>query len=217
MVGGVAHEINNPLMGILNYVEYAKDKATDPKSQEVLGNALHEIHRIKKIVSNMLVFIHPNDTQLETCNAQEVVTRTLALLEGQLKNGAIQIQVDIASNLPPLQCDAGSLEQVLVNLLLNARDALSCQAEQRISIEGRHEQGQVLLSICDNGPGIPESLQNKVFDPFFTTKPVGKGTGLGLSVSRQLLEAAGGTISHYSANGYGCCFRVACTAVSKPE
>jgi C4-dicarboxylate-specific signal transduction histidine kinase len=101
--------------------------------------------------------------------------------------------------------------------LLNARDALSCQAEQRISIEGRHEQGQVLLSICDNGPGIPESLQNKVFDPFFTTKPVGKGTGLGLSVSRQLLEAAGGTISHYSANGYGCCFRVACTAVSKPE
>ena len=142
MVGGVAHEINNPLMGILNYVEYAQDKATDPRSQEVLGNALHEIHRIKKIVSNMLVFIRPNDTQLETCSAHEVVTRTLTLLEVQLKNSAVQIQVDIASDLPPLRCDAGSVEQVLVNLLLNARDALAGQTEQRILIEGRMSKGR---------------------------------------------------------------------------
>ena len=208
MVGGVAHEINNPLMGILNYVEYARDKADDPKSREVLGDALHEIHRIKKIVSNMLVFIRSDSAQQESCSVQETVARTLTLLEGELRKSAVHIQIEMDADLPPAKCAADSLQQVLVNLLLNARDALAGQAEQFVCITGKHEDGEIILSICDNGPGIPEAIRQKVFDPFFTTKPVGKGTGLGLSVSRHLVEAASGNISLHCNNGYGCCFRV---------
>lgn len=217
MVGGVAHEINNPLMGIMNYVEYARDKAADPKSQEVLNNALHEIHRIKKIVSNMLIFIRPKDTQRETCSVQETVTRTLALLEGELRKNAIETQVDIAANLPQLECDAGCLQQVLVNLLLNARDAMAGQAEQRIRITACYDQEQITLSICDTGPGIPVTIRNRIFDPFFTTKSVGKGTGLGLSVSKHLLHAEGATINLHQEHGYGCCFRVVFAVAKKTK
>ena len=220
MVGGVAHEINNPLMGILNYVEFARDNAADPKAKKVLEDALHEIHRIKKIVANMLVFIRSDSTHQESCNAQETVTRTLSLLEGELRKSAVQIRVEMNEDLPPVKCDAGSLQQVLVNLILNARDALAGQAGQAgqsIRIAGIHEDGKVVLSVCDNGPGIPEAIRHKIFDPFFTTKPVGKGTGLGLSVSRHLVELAGGTIKLYQQDSYGCCFRVAFSAILNPR
>ncbi|NNM80350.1 MAG: hypothetical protein HKM01_07845 [Gallionella sp.] len=208
MVGGVAHEINNPLMGLINYVEFAHDHTADPKSKQVLEDALHEIQRIKKIVANMLVFLRSDVTHQESCSAQDIVARTLVLLEGELKKGDVQVEVDMEPYLPPVKCNAGSLQQVLVNLILNARDALAGQAEQHIRITGVDDDGKVVLSVCDNGPGIPEAVRDKIFDHFFTTKPVGKGTGLGLSVSRHLVEQAGGTIKLYSENGFGCCFRV---------
>ena len=208
MVGGVAHEINNPLMGILNYVEFARDNAGDAKSKQVLEDTLHEIHRIKKIVANMLVFIRPDSAHPEYCDAREAVARTLTLLEGALKNNAIHIRVEMEPDLPPVKCGAGSLQQILINLILNSRDALAGQAEQAIHITGVHEDGEIILSVCDNGPGIPEAIRDKIFDPFFTTKPIGQGTGLGLSVSRQLVEQAGGTIRIYPRDSYGCCLRV---------
>ena len=208
MVGGVAHEINNPLMGILNYVEYAKDKATDTKSIEVLDKALHEINRIKKIVSNMLVFIRPENAHQENCSVQETVKQTIALLEGELTKNAVQVRVELPEDLPPVRCGAVSLQQVLINLLLNARDAIAEQAEQRILIAGTYENGKIILSVCDNGPCIPDDIRQKIFDPFFSTKPVGKGTGLGLSVSRHLVEEVGGSINLQYEQGYGCCFHV---------
>ncbi|MBW8079223.1 MAG: hypothetical protein GJU76_14380 [Gallionella sp.] len=218
MVGGVAHEINNPLMGLLNYIEFAHDHTADPKTKQVLDDAMHEIQRIKKIVANMLVFLRSDVTHQESCSAQDIVARTLVLLESELRKGAVQVDVDMEPYLPPVKCDAGSLQQVLVNLILNARDALAEQAEQHIRITGVYEDGQVVLSVCDNGPGIPEAIQDKIFDHFFTTKPAGKGTGLGLSVSRHLVEAAGGTIKLYSKSGYGCCFRVTFdTFLDQPE
>ena len=208
MVGGVAHEINNPLMGILNYVEYAKDKATDTKSFEVLGKALHEINRIKKIVGNMLVFIRSESAHQESCSVRETVKQTLALLEGEFTKNAVQVRVELPEDLPPVRCGAGSLQQVLINLLLNARDAIAEQAEQRITIAGTHENGKITLSVCDNGPCVPDEIRQKIFDPFFSTKPVGKGTGLGLSVSRRLVEEVGGSVSLHREHGYGCCFQV---------
>ena len=218
MVGGVAHEINNPLMGILNYVEFARDNAADPKAKQVLEDALHEVHRIKKIVANMLVFIRSDSMHQESCSVQETVVRTLILLGGELKKSAVQIGVKMDSDLPPVKCDAGSLQQVLVNLILNARDALAGQSEQHIRITGVYDDGKVILSVCDNGPGIPEAIRDKIFDPFFTTKPVGKGTGLGLSVSRHLVELAGGTIKFNPQDSCGCCFGVAFAAfLDQPE
>jgi|SRR5450830_48209 len=208
MVGGVAHEINNPLMGVMNYVEHARDKATDASSKEVLNNALHEIDRIKKIVSNMLVFVRPDAGQQESCSLPETVNRTVDLLQSELTKNAVQVQIDLPQDLPLIQCSAGSLQQVLVNVLLNARDAIAGQTQPRITISARLEGGQVILSVCDNGPGISDEIRERIFDPFFTTKPVGKGTGLGLSVSRHLMQEVGGSISTDNQQGSGCCFRL---------
>lgn len=208
MVGGVAHEINNPLMGILNYVEYARDKATDSKSKEVLEDALHEINRIKNIVRNMLVFIRADSSHQERCCVQETVKQTLALLEGELRRNSVQVHLQLPEAAQSVKCSAGSLQQMLLNLMLNARDAIAEQEDQHITIIGQHEDGKVVLLICDNGPGIPPGMLEKIFDPFFTTKPVGKGTGLGLSVSRHLIEEVGGSINPHLVQGYGCCFRL---------
>lgn len=208
MVGGVAHEINNPLMGILNYVEYAKEKATDKKAIEVLNDALHEIHRIRKIVRNMLVFIRADTSNQENCSIPDALKQTLSLLEGELHKNAVQIQVNLPNDIPLVKCSAGSLQQVLLNLIINARDAIAGQDEQRIAITGQHENDKVTLMVCDNGPGIPPEVKDRIFDPFFTTKPVGKGTGLGLSVSRHLVEEVGGSISLRAEQGRGCCFQL---------
>jgi PAS domain S-box-containing protein len=196
MVGGVAHEINNPLMGVMNYVEYARDKAIDPKSIEVLGSALHEIDRIREIVQHMLVFVRTDGAHQVRCNVHDSVKQTAALLEGEFRKNAVQLQIDLPEDLPLVKCSAGSLQQVLVNLLLNARDAVAGQAEQRITIRGQHMDGKIILSVCDNGPGVKDDIRQKIFDPFFTTKPIGKGTGLGLAVSQQLVEEVGGSLSY---------------------
>ena len=208
MVGGVAHEINNPLMGVMNYVEYAMNKAVDAKSIEVLGSALHEIDRIRIIVQHMLVFVRADSDQQAICNVLDSVKRTVALLEGEFRKNALQLQVDLPLDLPQVKCSAGSLQQVLVNLLLNARDAIADQAVQRITISGQKQDGEVILSVCDNGPGISDEIRNKLFDPFFTTKPIGKGTGLGLAVSRQLLEEVGGRLSYNENAVQGDCFQL---------
>ena len=208
MVGGVAHEINNPLMGVMNYVEYAKNKAVDAKSIEVLGNALHEIDRIRVIVQHMLVFVRADSDHHAICNVHDSVRRTAALLEGEFRKNAVQLQIDLPVNLPQVKCSAGSLQQVLVNLLLNARDAVAGQSEQRITISGRHQGGEILLTVCDNGPGIGDEIRKKIFDPFFTTKPIAKGTGLGLAVSRQLLEEVGGSLSYNENQTPGACFQL---------
>jgi signal transduction histidine kinase len=217
LVGGVAHEINNPLMGVLNFVEYAADKATDSKSREVLGQALHEIHRIKMIVRNMLMFVGTNTDPSGRCDISAVVNQTLLLLAGELKNSSIELGTDLPQNLPQVVCAADSLQQVLVNLLLNARDALREHAQPRIAICARQHGAQVVLTVADNGPGIPEALLSRVFDPFFTTKPPGQGTGLGLSVSLGLIEETGGSIKARQNEGHGCCMQIELNAQMLPK
>jgi C4-dicarboxylate-specific signal transduction histidine kinase len=209
LVGGVAHEINNPLMGVMNYVEFAQEKTSDTKISNILGQALHEIGRIKSIVRNMLIYVRTNASPTDTCHISETLNQTLLLLAGELKKTNVQINLDLAEPLPAICFGADSLQQVLINLLLNARDALSKTTEPRIDIVARVNNDTVLeLSICDNGQGIPEALLTRIFDPFFTTKPPGKGTGLGLSVSHRLIEEAGGHIMVYNGENGGCCMKL---------
>lgn len=208
MVGGVAHEINNPLMGLMNYVEYAKEKSTDGKTVEVLGMAMHEIERIRKIVQNMLIFVRVDSNAAARCNVAEAVRHTVNLLGGELQKHAIQLHIEIADNTVNIKCSAGTLQQVLVNLLLNARDAVAEQTEKIITIRQHCEHGKATISVCDNGHGVSPEVRHKIFVPFFTTKPVGKGTGLGLAVSRQLIEAAGGDLICDENVKEGACFNV---------
>lgn len=217
MVGGVAHEINNPLMGIMNYVEFARDNAVDAKSKEVLDNALHEINRIKKIVQNMLVFVRVDNSPEDRCNMAEAVMQTTALLDGEIKKHVLQLQIDLPEGMPQVRCSSGSLQQVLVNLLLNARDAVAQQDDRRIIIRAEQVGGKVMLSVCDNGAGVSDDVRHKIFVPFFTTKPVGKGTGLGLAVSRQLLEQVGGSLRLHDEQGFGACFRLELEVAEQTE
>jgi C4-dicarboxylate-specific signal transduction histidine kinase len=195
MVGGVAHEINNPLMGLLSYVEYARDKATDAKSVEVLDSALHEVNRIKKIVQNMLVFVRSDSAAAGACNVALVAQQALSLFAGELKKHDIAIEISLPDDLPLAHCDSGGLQQVLLNLLLNARDAVADRANKRIGIRAEQDDAGIRLHVSDNGHGIAPEVRDKLFTPFFTTKPVGKGTGLGLAVSRQLMEHMDGTVT----------------------
>ncbi|MCQ8106051.1 AAA family ATPase [Methylomonas sp. SURF-2] len=208
LVGGVAHEINNPLMGIMNFVEFVHDRTDDAKSKQILAQALQQILRIKKIVSNMLVFMRGKAAPSGHCSFAEVLEQTLLLLEGELRKAAIEVQIRIPADLPPILCAAESLQQILVNLLINARDALADTAQAKIEIAAGHDRQAVTVSIIDNGPGVAPDLQNRIFDPFFTTKPPGKGTGLGLSVTRRLMQDSGGSIAMESQAGAGCRIRL---------
>ncbi len=208
LVGGVAHEINNPLMGVMNFVEFAADRSTDEKSKEVLDQALQQIHRIKKIVSNMLLFVHNRSIPSGNCRIAEVIRQSLLLLEGELSQNGIAVEVDGADDLPAIRCSADSMQQILVNLIINARDALADSPQPQIKIMVRPMEEILELSVSDNGSGIPTDVQSKIFDPFFTTKPPGKGTGLGLSVIRRLVQDVGGNIQVESIDGHGCCMRL---------
>ncbi|MCK9609420.1 MAG: AAA family ATPase [Methylomonas sp.] len=208
LVGGVAHEINNPLMGVMNFVEFVADRTDDPKSKQILDQALQQILRIKKIVSNMLVFMHSKSTTGGHCSFSEVLDQTLLLLDGELRHAAIPVELQLPENLPDIACPAECLQQILVNLLINARDALLNSAHPKIEIVAILNAQTLAISINDNGPGISPEIQNRMFDPFFTTKAPGKGTGLGLSVTRRLVQDGGGSINIESQPGNGCRIRI---------
>lgn len=204
LVGGVAHEINNPLMGVMNFVEFVADRSNEPKTKEILNQAMQQLQRIKNIVSNMLVFMHSKSIPSGNCSVAEVLGQTQLLLAGELRKKTISIQTEIPVNLPNIACTAESLQQVLVNLLINARDALSDTKNPQILISAHAASKIVEISVADNGPGISEETQSRMFDPFFTTKPPGKGTGLGLSVTQRLMQDCNGTITVDSKVGEGC-------------
>ena len=208
LVGGVAHEINNPLMGVMNFVEFVADRTEDAKSKDVLNQAMVHIQRIKKIVSNMLVFIRTQATPTGHCSVAEVLKQTLLLLEGELRKTRVQLHIDIPEDLPDIACNSDSLQQILVNLLINARDALLEQQQAEISIVAYTCGEQIEIKLSDNGPGISNEIQNRIFDPFFTTKAPGKGTGLGLSVTRRLIQDNGGSINVESQVNQGCQMRL---------
>jgi C4-dicarboxylate-specific signal transduction histidine kinase len=143
LVGGVAHEINNPLMGVMNFVEFVADRTGDAKLKEILNQALQQIHRIKKIVSNMLVFVHSKTLQTGNCEVPEVIRQSLLLLEGELRKTGVQVEVEAADDLPAIQCSAESLQQILVNLIINARDALAGSQQPVIKIVANPIEGML--------------------------------------------------------------------------
>lgn len=199
LAAGVAHEVNNPLMGLIGYVGQARRKAEEPGAvTDLLDRADREILRIQRIVKNMLGFARrPAEPAPQgRCEVAEIVGAALSLAGADLRAQGIAVETGDLDRLPPVACSGDDLEQVVLNLVINARDALveSGREPRRIAFRGREEGGTVELAVHDSGDGIPESMRSKVFDPFYSTKPVGKGTGLGLTVCYQLVERAGGRI-----------------------
>ena len=215
LAGGVAHEINNPLMVILGRTELTlMDEGIVSEARENLDTIRQETERIAEIVHSLLTFSRKSrQEKIEVISVNDVLERTLMLSEHQLTLGNVRVTKELDLDLPEIRTNPGQLQQVFMNLIINAHHAMPDGGELTIRTSALPED-RVFIEIEDTGCGIsPESL-DRVFDPFFTTKEEGKGTGLGLSVSRNIVESQGGNIGVQSTVGVGTVFRVVLPQVS---
>ena len=223
MAAGVAHEINNPLNVILQKTGWMEDllEEEDIKGSEnfeefqtSVQKIEEHVERARKVVHNMLGFARKMEPRLEDVDINDTINQTVTILENFARTNNIEIQTDLSGRLPIIASDQAQLQQVFLNLLTNAIDAIG--KDGLIEIKSRRLDSRICISIKDDGPGIPEEKQKNVFDPFFTTKEVGKGTGLGLSVSYSIIEKMGGTIRLKNQVGKGTTFTVEVPVVA-PE
>ena len=210
---GIAHELNNPLNNIGLFVGNAIDHielgvGDRERLLDELRHAVQEVHRATAIISHLRTFGRVAPVSREPVRINGVVRRSFSLLYEQLRMRQIEVRLDLCPEDPVVVGNAIQLEQVFINLLTNARDALADAPRKLIHIESAVSEDVVDLLVRDTGPGIPEGLQQRIFDPFFTTKEVGAGTGLGLSISYGIVKEHGGSISVVNGAGDGATFLV---------
>ena len=210
-VSGVAHELNNPLATILTWSERLAARPLDDVTKRGVETILGESERAAKIVRNLLTFSRKRHTTRAMIDLNQVVRETLALRSYEQRVSNITTIDALASGLPPVFADPHHVKQVLLNLIINAEQAMLA-AHGRGTLVTRTwydvDQESVVLEINDDGPGVPDEVQAKIFDPFFTTKAVGKGTGLGLTVAYAIIQDHGGHIRVKSEPGHGASFFV---------
>lgn len=196
MAAGVAHEINNPLSGVLIYSELLKeDLKNQPEQVKDIQEIIDQTLRCKKIVSEMLEFSRQSVGKTSSFNLEYLINKCLDLLVNQAIFQDINVTKDIEHFLPEMVGDMGQLQQVFTNLFINAAHAMNSKGSLSIKAEYDKQASLFIIKVSDSGPGIPEDLRSNIFDIFFTTKPVGTGTGLGLSISQNIIKLHGGTIS----------------------
>jgi len=233
LVAGIAHEINNPLGIIAGYAEALLDRAGDPgllavgefeDFPEYLRTIHHEIFRCKSILQSLLEFARPSGGTFREIDINELIKEVLLLLQHRTARLQHRIDLRLTRELPKISADAGSLRQVLMNLLLNAiyftpeggSITITTTAENPVRPGLAAEGRRIRLTVRDTGAGIPPEVAGKIFDPFFTTKPVGEGTGLGLTISHRIVEEHGGSIDVESAPGEGTAFVITLPSVGAP-
>jgi PAS domain S-box-containing protein len=210
LASGVAHEINNPLTGMMNYAELISRRVEDSRLKEFAEAIMSEGARVAKIVRNLLSFARHEKESHSPARLADVFAAARALVDQLLVKDRIQFQADVPEDLPKLKCRSQQIQQVILNLLMNARDALNerypgddpdkiLRVAARVVEEDRTKW--VRLVVEDHGVGIPEENIGRIFDPFFTTKPRDRGTGLGLSVSYGIVREHGGRLSVESEEG----------------
>ncbi len=210
-VSGVAHELNNPLATILTWSERLAGRSLDSLTKRGIGIILSESERAAKIVRNLLTFARKHHTTRGMVDLNQVVRETLSLRTYDQRVSNIATIDALATGLPHVFADAHQLKQVLLNLLINAEQAMSSTSGRgTLIVRTWHEAAAdyVVLEINDDGPGIPDDVRPRIFDPFFTTKSAGTGTGLGLTVASRIVEDHGGVLRMESMPGHGASFYV---------
>ncbi|MBT6143848.1 MAG: HAMP domain-containing protein [Gemmatimonadetes bacterium] len=197
LAAGVAHEVNNPLGGIRNCLEQLERGGASPeRSENYLRLMRQALDRIQAVVSGLLDFSRRRELAASSLDLAGVIGSSVELLSYRIQKGGITLDLDVPGDLPALRGDAHQLQQVVVNVLLNALDAIDARGGTgSIGIHAEATGDRVLIHVDDSGIGIEEEESRRIFDPFYTTKEVGKGTGLGLTVSLHILREHGGDLS----------------------
>ncbi len=209
LAAGVAHEINNPLGGILIFSKMLlEDLPADDNRREDIQRICEETTRCKDIVKGLLEFARQTSYKMEPTDLNRALAQGISLLENQALFHNIRIIKNLDANLSPILANAGQLNQVFMNLILNAAEAMDGQGTLTVTTELGAEKNTVIIEFTDTGCGIKEEHLTRIFDPFFTTKEVGKGTGLGLSMSYGIVEKHRGRIWVRSKEGEGATFTI---------
>jgi len=193
LAASLAHDLNTPLGTILLHTQRLAQEQADGEERAILETVRHQVHRCREIVRRLLGFSRLADGRPVSLDLEEVIDRSIGLVQAGLRQKGIFIRKLLAPNTPRVRADANQMEQVLINLIWNGADAMPDGG--RIDIDSRRENGRVEIRVRDEGKGIPEEIATRVFDPFFTTKPPGQGTGLGLAICRRIMEEHDGTIT----------------------
>ena len=216
MAAVVAHEINNPLSGILTYAKLLKkwiqrgEAETSKKNdaEQCLDLIADESRRCGDLVKNLLTFSHTSPMNVQTTDLNTVVDRSVRLVAHQLELNGVELHLDLPSNLPAIQCDPGQIEQVLLALIMNAIDAMPRGGNLWVSTRMGEESDELAIEVRDDGSGIPPEILPHIFEPFLTTKESGKSVGLGLAVSQNIIEGHRGRVDVHSEVGKGTTFTV---------
>src|SRR5215475_1639385 len=209
----VAHEINNPLAGILTYAKLLKKRASkepevNTENVEMLDLIESESRRCGEIVRNLMTFGRPSSMNYEPADLNSVIDRCVRLVNHQLELKNIELQLNLANDLAPVRCDPGQIEQVLLALVMNAIDAMPNGGTLILGTRKARSGSDVQVEVRDDGVGMPPEVLQNMFEPFFTTKERGRGLGLGLAISRQIVERHQGRIEVKSEPGRGTVFTI---------
>jgi PAS domain S-box-containing protein len=214
LAAGVAHEVNTPLAVISSYAQMlAKQVSGDEQKSRMLEKISGQTFRASEIVNSLLNFSRTWTSDLADVKVNSVIEETLALLEHQLRKAGVEVHTDLCSGLATIRGNQGKLQQVFLNLFLNARDAMEPRGVLQV-ITRRSDKG-IEVDVIDTGHGIAPEHMGRIYDPFFTTKGVKKGTGLGLSVTYGIIQEHGGAIEAISKPGEGTCFHLEFPVVRK--
>ena len=209
LAAGVAHEINNPLTGIMGFSERLLRKSTDETARQDLERIYDESKRAAKIVKNLLTFARRHESKREYSDVNHILQKALELRAYELRTSNIELAVTLAPDLPKVMVDPYQIQEVFLNIILNAEQAMAEMKERgKLTIKSQEINDRIRVCFTDNGPGIPVEHLDKLFDPFFTTRGNRGGTGLGLSICHGIVTEHGGNIYAKSKPGKGATFIV---------
>lgn len=212
LVAGVAHELNNPLMGISAFAQLLAEESLTADQCESVNYIKSEADRAMVVVSDLLAFARKTGPRVAAIDINDLIEQTLRLRKYGLSTSNVDVRLSLAPALWRVQGDDRQLQQVLLNLIVNAEQAMASGSTRRLTISTANRGDRVNIEVRDTGSGMTVDVRNRIFEPFFTTKPEGTGTGLGLSVSYGIIRSHGGSLSVESSPGAGAAFHISLPA-----